>query len=50
MKIEPIQNTFLQSKTSSYPKFKEKYILKKKEESKEKDLKESQDPRIIGHA
>ena len=50
MKIEIIQNTFLQSKTPSYPKPKEKYILKKKEESKEKNLKESQDPRIIGYA
>jgi hypothetical protein len=56
MKIEPIQNTFLQSQNSSYDERwrrylkNEEYLPKKKEEPEEKDLKESQDPHIIGYA
>jgi hypothetical protein len=55
MKIEPIQNTFLQSRNSYNEQWEkylknQKYLPKKKEESKEENLKNVKDSRIIGYA
>ena len=55
MKIEPIQNTFLQSRNSYNEQWEkylknQKYLPKKKEESKEENLKNVKDSRIIVYA